>query len=201
MADEGPDDDASERADRSRAAIEEKAHSRIVQLRWQPARASRIVSTILLAACALLMAGVVAIDVHSCVQAFAALDPAWIPSAENWDELCRYALVMIAAAVIDVATMALFTAFVVSIVRRRSLFARSHMILLLVMSVMTAFGSLIGLLVPALGTVSYPYDAFPEILVEPVLDWHRLLFAVMLAALAGVFEYGRLLQEESESFI
>lgn len=201
MADEWFDDNAKVRSSASGAAIEEEARSRSVLFKWQPARALRLLSTLLLIACGLLMVGAVAVDVHSCVRAFAALDPTWLPSADNWVELRRYAAIEIVAAVLDVMTTALFVAFVASAVRRQSLFARLHTIFLLAMAVLTAARSLIGLLVPMLGTVSFPFDVYPEIIVAPVLDWHQLLFAVMLAAFAGVFEYGRLLQEESESFV
>lgn len=201
MVDEWLDDDATGQPSASRAAIEEEARSRSVLLKWQPARALRLLSTLLLVVCGFLMVGVVAVDVHACARAFAALDPAWLPSAENWADLRRYAAIEIAAAALDVIAMALFVVFVAGIVRRRSLFVRFHAILLLGMSIATAVRSFIGLLTPMLGTVSFPLDAYPEILVAPTLDWHQLLFAVMLAALAGVFEYGRLLQEESESFV
>ncbi len=113
----------------------------------------------------------------------------------------RYLLVSGFNIVLDAIALAVFIAFVLSVGRRAEFFSRAQTARLMVLGGIDALGAVTGLLIPAYVP---PVDASAAVLAvaaAPELDLASLMLSVTFFALAGTFEYGRILQQDSDGIL
>ncbi len=117
------------------------------------------------------------------------------------EEGARFLLVSVVKIALELAALAAFTSFVLTVAHRAEFFSRSQTARLLAVGAIYAAHTLTGLFMPAFtppaGLASWVH--VPT--VEPELDLNSLILSMMFFALAGVFEYGRILQEDSDNIL
>ena len=93
-----------------------------------------------------------------------------------------------------------FARFLQKVVRQAEFFSRSQTKRLLIIACLNLLEVVFGLLLPTIGGANE--GALEQLVaIQPTLDLRLLSFSLMFFALAGVFEYGRILQEDSDSIL
>lgn len=108
----------------------------------------------------------------------------------------RLAVVGICRVFLDLTMLASFLFFTRRIVHRRAVFGKSQTVCLLLIAVSLLLRGLIGLALPSVQSDN-PMIGF----MAPTLDLRLLSFSAMFFAFAGIFEYGRILQEDSDNIL
>lgn len=101
----------------------------------------------------------------------------------------------------DLLILAVFLSFVLTVGRRAEFFSAAQTTRLVMLGALNAGSAVVGLLMPrySLQTNIGEWLRAPEVI--PDLDLNSLMFSMMFFALAGVFEYARILQEDSDSIL
>lgn len=112
-----------------------------------------------------------------------------------------YLVVVNAGNVLDAALLLVFVTFAYSIIHHAAFFSRRQSLRLVAIAVILLVEVLLKLLIPMIVPPAAGVIAAMSEVATPTLDLRLLSFALVFFALAGIFEYGRILQEESDSFI
>ena len=115
--------------------------------------------------------------------------------------IVKFAVLLACGAILDVTTFACFLVFAVSIVRNGQFFCAMHTRLFAIIGAASLLHVIIGLFMPVLNPIEVGGGLATTEAVMPTLDLRMLSFSLMFFALAGIFEYGRLLQEDSDNII
>lgn len=113
----------------------------------------------------------------------------------------RYLLVGALVIVLDATTLVLFLSFVLTVGRKAEFFSKRQTARLLVLGAVNAACAFAGLLMPTFTPPAALGGSLTPISVVPELDLRSLVLSMMFFALAGVFEYGRILQEDTENIL
>ena len=116
-------------------------------------------------------------------------------AALSEDLLLNFFVVAVIAVLMDLTTLAGFVCLTHVVTRDREVFGKRQVRCLLAVAIALLLRTLTGLAMPSLGAVE---DAGS---IGPTLDLRLLSFSFMFFALAGIFEYGRILQEDSDNIL
>lgn len=109
--------------------------------------------------------------------------------------LLRFCFVALLCMMLDFLTLVEFVRFAFNVARFGKVFGRVQTRCLLVISASLLMRALAGLWLPSIEA------AMTEGITGPMLDLRLVAFACMFFALAGIFEYGRILQEDSDNIL
>lgn len=113
----------------------------------------------------------------------------------------RYMLISVLNIACDAVSLFVFLLFVLAVGRRAEFFSARQTTRLVALGVLNAAGTLFGLLMPTFNPPAIPGAAMTATAVMPELDLASLMLSVTFFALAGAFEYGRSLQEDSNGIL
>lgn len=126
--------------------------------------------------------------------------PALVESGISHGEIA-YLLLCTVEIVANVAIAWNFDLFIWSIAIRSEIFSRRQSERLIVLGYLHAFLVVFGLLHIEYAPPTSMFAWFQAADVRPELDLRLLMFSAMFFALAGVFEYGRMLKQDSSSIV
>ena len=161
----------------------------------KPSKRIRAVSHLLTAICALVAAGI-ALNCAGYLQSLANM----VGMGEVAPLQTSYLINVGLSLVLDVMGFVSFILFSHAIVRHRTFFSTRQSGRLLVVALCLLGQVVLGATLPAISLPPLGTGAEP-LVVQPILDIRLLSFSLVFFALAGIFEYGRMLQEESDSFV
>lgn len=113
----------------------------------------------------------------------------------------QYLLVSGLSIVLDLASLSAFLVFVLVAGRRAELFSRPQVARLLALGLLNVASAVNALLMPTYAPPSTADAWISPPSGAPELDLNSLMLSMMFFALAGVFEYARILQEDSDSIL
>ncbi len=113
----------------------------------------------------------------------------------------RYMFISILNIACDAVSLSVFLSFVLAVGRRAEFFSVPQTTRLVALGALNAAGTLFGLLMPTFSPPAIPGAAMMATAVMPELDLASLMLSVTFFALAGAFEYGRILQEDSNGIL
>lgn len=119
------------------------------------------------------------------------------PSLED----CQYLTFTLFNAVLTAAAAWLFNHFIWDVDEKGEVFTRSQSERLVSLAFLHLCLFFIRLIAPAIDSLSSPLPWFQPAAIHPEIDLKLLMFAAMFFALAGVFEYGRMLKKDSDSIV
>lgn len=120
---------------------------------------------------------------------------------ESFPRAARFVLVQACGTVLDVATFTCFMLFTLSIVRNRVFFNVMQTRLLFAVGTLLLLHVVVGLLYPPFDPGAAGGGLIDSSPVTPTLDLRMLSFSLMFFALSGIFEYGRILQQDSDDIL
>ena len=123
-----------------------------------------------------------------------------LPSMVSWDT-SLFIVVLTAKTALDVVVFVLFAMFAMDIARRRRFFSKLQSARLGLIGICFLAHVALGLVWPYYPATPFGDSKMVIESVAPHLDLRLLAFACMFFALAGIFEYGRILQEDSDSIL
>ena len=153
---------------------------------------SKGLKVILICICAVITAGVMLNSTRFFFAASMILSADIIEGAA-----ARYLVVTGLGGLLDIAMLGVFIAFALSIVQTGVFFSATQTRRLLTVGVLLLLQVALGLLLPTYALA----DGAVASEVSPVLDLRLLSFSLIFFALTGIFEYGRLLKEDSDNVI
>ena len=101
----------------------------------------------------------------------------------------------------DLLILTVFLLFVLTAGRHAEFFSARQSLRLLMLGILNAVGAVVGLLMPRYSAQMNIGEWLAAPNAVPELDLNSLMFSMMFFALAGVFEYARILQEDSDSIL
>lgn len=116
-------------------------------------------------------------------------------------ESCQYVTFAVFNTVISMAIMWHFNRFIWDVNEHAEIFSRVQSERLISLAFLHLCMFVIRLLAPTLSALESPMSWFQPMEVYPEIDLQLLMFAAMFFALAGVFEYGRMLKKDSDSIV
>ena len=112
------------------------------------------------------------------------------------DKAIRYLGVVASSGILDVALLVVFISFTLSVVRCGNIFSKAQSLRLLVIGIILLVEMLLDLFMPIFLPPSAEMLSIDPSAVSPTLDLRLLSFSFVFFALSGIFEYGRMLQED-----
>ena len=116
-------------------------------------------------------------------------------------ESCQYITFAIFNVVISVAIAWYFNRFIWDISENTEIFSRDQSERLISLAFLHLCMFFVRLVAPVLDAPDSSMSWFRPMGVHPEIDLQLLMFAAMFFALAGVFEYGRMLKKDSDSIV
>lgn len=116
-------------------------------------------------------------------------------------DIVRYISILSAGTLLDVVVFAMFIVFSLDIVRNRRFFARRQSARLGIIGACFLAQVFLRLAWPMRSSDSLGGSGIVIEPVAPHIDLRLLSFSFMFFALVGIFEYGRILQEDSDSIL
>ncbi|MDM8300049.1 hypothetical protein QUW00_03930 [Collinsella tanakaei] len=114
---------------------------------------------------------------------------------------CQYLTFTLFNAVLTAAIAWLFSHFIWDIGKNSEIFTRDQSERLISLAFLNLCMFLVRLIAPTVDSLGSPVSWFQPAAVHPEIDLQLLMFAAMFFALAGVFEYGRMLKKDSDSIV
>lgn len=175
-----------------------KGLEKMVPTNSKAARRLHLLRFLLIALCSVFGFGV-AINVYSsAINTFAVATNSALGSSP---QVTRFVLVQACGTALDVVTFICFMLFTLSIVRNRAFFGVMQTRLLLAVGTTLLLHVVVGLLYPPFDPGAAGGGLVDSSPVTPTLDLRMLSFSLMFFALAGIFEYGRILQQDSDDIL
>ena len=122
-------------------------------------------------------------------------------NALNDQGVVRFIVVELASVLSDALFLIAFFGVTTSVVRKHEFFSKKQTARMMIMGAALLLQTVFGLLLPTLTLPAPELSSDTAVLVQPVLDLRMLSFSLMFFALAGIFEYGRILQQDSDDII
>ena len=116
-------------------------------------------------------------------------------------ECCQYITYMLFNIMLSLEIAWTFNRFIWGISEYIEIFSRKQSERLISLAFLHLCMFVIRLLAPTLSALESPMPWFQPMEVYPEIDLQLLMFAAMFFALAGVFEYGRMLKKDSDSIV
>ncbi|WP_143750193.1 hypothetical protein [Collinsella sp. An7] len=152
----------------------------------------------LVVSCAIAAAGVL----FNCVTSTMRTGYLLTHSTLSWDAgLLRLCGVDLVGVVIDFVLLGAFIMLTAIVLRSKIMFGKTQTKCLACVAVATLMKALVGLALPSIQIPEIAGGFIGPISIAPTLDLRLLSFSFMFFALAGIFEYGRILQEDSDSIL
>lgn len=123
-----------------------------------------------------------------------------LPTASDSNVTVVVALDMLTT-LLDTIILVLFVRFSLSITRKSEFFSTKQTRRLFTAAVLYAIIVVLGLLYPSFDMPQTLVEFTGELRQEPLLDIRILLFSLVFFALSAIFEYGRMLQEDSNNIL
>ena len=115
--------------------------------------------------------------------------------------LAPYLLSHFASGILAVVPLLVFIRLVQSVVRSKEFFSKKQSQRMLTIAICFALRVVLDLLVPSIEVPALHNGAIGPMSIGSSLNLTMLAVAIMFFALAGVFEYGRKLQEDSDNIL
>lgn len=116
-------------------------------------------------------------------------------------EHCQYLTFALFNAALTAAAAWLFSHFIWDVDENNEIFTRNQSERLVSLAFLHLCMFFIRLIAPAIDSLKSPVSWFRPAAIHPEFDLKLLMFAAMFFALAGVFEYGRMLKKDSDSIV
>lgn len=113
----------------------------------------------------------------------------------------RYLLMSALNIALDAASLSVFLSFVLTVGHRAEPFCAPQAARFVALGCLNAAGVVAGLLMPTFVPPVAAGSVVSAVAVMPELDLSSLMLSVTFFALAGTFEYGRILQEDSNGIL
>lgn len=159
---------------------------------------TRWLTVALVVSCVAATAGVL----FNCVITIMQVDFLLTSSVLSWDaELLRLCCVDLAGTVADFVFLAAFIMLAVVVLRNKNMFGKAQTRCLICVASAALVKALLSLALPSIQIPEIAGGFIGPISIAPTLDLRLLSFSFMFFALAGIFEYGRILQEDSDNIL
>lgn len=159
---------------------------------------TRWLTIALVVSCAAATVGVL----FNCIITIMQVDALLTSPVLSWDtELLRLCGVDLAGTVADLVFLAAFITLAAVVLRNKDMFGKTQTRCLLCVAVAACIKALLGLALPSIQLPESVEGLIGPVAIAPTLDLRLLSFSFMFFALAGIFEYGRILQEDSDSIL
>ena len=159
----------------------------------------RLIAGFLVMFCITIASGILLNTVYLCLDV-----PVIISTSEEGllhPDVLRYIAVSMCWIMLDCIILIAFIQFAISIVRKRVFFSRGQTVKLVIIASSMLVRTLLGLAYPTIHIPEMVGGFIGPVAIAPMLDLRLLSFSFMFFALAGIFEYGRILQEDSDNIL
>lgn len=158
----------------------------------------RLLTVALVVSCAIATVGVL----FSCIISIMQVNFLLTGPALSWDtELLRLCGVNLAGVVADFVFLAAFITLAAIVLRSKAMFGKAQTRCLICVASAALVKALLSLALPSIQIPEIAGGFIGPISIAPTLDLRLLSFSFMFFALAGIFEYGRILQEDSDNIL
>ncbi|MEE0449256.1 MAG: DUF2975 domain-containing protein [Collinsella sp.] len=121
--------------------------------------------------------------------------------AEMTKQVAAFAVNQLVFALLSIVPLLVFVRLVHVVIVSKEFFSRRQSRRMLTIAICFAMRVVLDLLAPSIKVPALPNGAVGPMSIGPSLNLTMLAVSIMFFALAGVFEYGRKLQEDSDNIL
>ncbi len=121
--------------------------------------------------------------------------------AEMTKQVAAFAVNQLVFALLSIVPLLVFVRLVHVVIVSKEFFSRRQSRRMLTIAICFAMRVVLDLLAPSIEVPALPNGAVGPMSIGPSLNLTMLAVSIMFFALAGVFEYGRKLQEDSDNIL